>query len=432
MTELVLGLPEHWESEGRRLAESLEGISCALVVGLDPDATSRVAIGIAHGWRTRKGVAVGDLTGFAYPLYELGGGEDAAGLTDCFRDGLSLNDVARPVHSAEGMFVLPAGTPPVATEAMFRHERWDKLVRGFEKAGGLLLLIAPLGAAGLEHLEELAGGVIAVDVPHNRLRAFKLLGAADAPAPPSQPPRGRLAAGGSGGVWKRVVAIVGALALLGGASWGVMTARARRRVTPPPAAAPRDTTKADTTPVQLVVPKADTIPLNDPPGDGADSLLAAPFAVNVVAANTVAGANSVLRDGEKAILLPAVTVSPVTLGGGTIWYQVIIGAYRTRTDADDMLQLLRRKGVVRTDGGVVVRLPYGLLLADDVLAMDAQRIVSEWRAKDVMAYALLQSNGRARILAGAFETPAQAAPLAAQLRRDGIPATVAYRLGRVF
>ncbi|NBW65238.1 SPOR domain-containing protein [bacterium] len=180
-----------------------------------------------------------------------------------------------------------------------------------------------------------------------------------------------------------------------------------------------------------MVPKAVTIPLNEPAA-GADSLLGAPYAVNVVAANTVAGANSVLRDGEKAILLPAVTVSPVTLGGGTIWYQVIIGAYATRADADDMLQLLRRKGVVRTDGGVVVRLPFGLLVADGLSASEAHAVVTEWRGKEIMAYALLQADGRARVLAGAFETPAQAAPLAAQLRRAGVPATVVYRLGRVF
>lgn len=433
MNEVVLGLPDHWEGEGRRLADSLDGVSSALIVGLDHDATARVAIGIAQVWRARKGVAVGDLTGFAYPLYELGGGEDAQGLTDCFRDGLSLNDIARPVHSAEGIFVLPAGTPPVATEELFRNERWDKLIRGFEKAGGLLLLITPLGAAGVEHLEALAGGVIAVDVPHNRLRAYKLLGAADAPPPPAKPARARGGSAAKGSTWKRVAGALAALTVLGLGGWGVMAARARRTA-PAPApkpAVPKDSVKPDTTPVQLVVPKADTIPLNDP-AEGADSLLTAAYAVNVVAANTVAGANSVLRDGEKAILLPAVTVSPVTLGGGTIWYQVIIGAYRTRSDADDMLQLLRRKGVVRTDGGVVVRLPYGLLLADDVPALDAQQIVTEWRAKDIVAYPLLQANGRVRILAGAFETPAQAAPLAAQLRRAGFPATVAYRSGRVF
>ena len=113
--------------------------------------------------------------------------------------------------------------------------------------------------------------------------------------------------------------------------------------------------------------------------EGADSVLTAAYAVNVVAANTVAGANSVLQDGEKAILLPAVTVSPVTLGGGTVWYQVIIGAYATRADADDMLQLLRRKGVVRTDGGVVVRLPYALLVADGVSVTEAHAVVSGWR-----------------------------------------------------
>ena len=435
----------HWEAEGLRLVESLRDVSSALVVGLDPDATARVAIGLAQGWRSKKGVAVGDLTGFAFPLYELAGGEDAAGLTDCFRDDLSLNDIARPAPRAEGLFVLPAGTPPIATEAFFRHERWEKLIGGFAQAGGLLLLIAPLGAVGLEHLASLVGGVIAVDVPQNRRQAYHLLGAANAPEARGQPGRGwGPTAGPSGRApgpgrpplaarrTRRLVAVIGALGLLISAGWGALVWRSghasapRARIVPPPVPAARDTT-----PVQLVVPKADTIPISDPTA-GADSLLGVPYAVNVVAANTVAGANSVLQDGEKAILLPAVTVSPVTLGGGTVWYQVIIGAYATRADADDMLQLLRRKGVVRTDGGVVVRLPYALLVADGVSVTEAHAVVSGWRAKEIMAYALLQADGRVRVLAGAFETPAQAAPLAAQLRRAGVPASVVYRLGRVF
>ncbi|MCX5764348.1 MAG: SPOR domain-containing protein [Gemmatimonadetes bacterium] len=442
----------YWEAEGRRLTDALTAVSSALVVGLDPDTTSRVAIGLAHGWRGRRGVAIGDLTGFAFPLYELAGGEDATGLTDCFRDGLSLNDVARPAHNAEGLFVLPAGTPPVATEEFFRHERWEKLIRGFERAGGLLLLIAPLGAVGLDQLAALTGGVIAVDVPLNRQHAYHLLGAAEAPVPALAPETswraGALARAGfpSGAArldrprkgWKRVVAIFAALAVLGIAAIAAWRARAWRARHAAPAAPallePGSTAPAstppDTTPALLVVPKADTIPLNEPAA-GADSVLGSPYAVNVVAANTVAGANSVLRDGEKAILLPAVTVSPVTLGGGTVWYQVIVGAYATRTDADDMLQLLRRRGVVRSEGGVVVRVPYALLVADGVSVSDAQAVVTEWRAKEIMAYALLQADGRVRVLAGAFETPAQAAPLAAQLRRAGVPATVVYRLGRM-
>lgn len=444
--------PNHWEAEGRRLADCLAAVSSAVVIGLDPDATARVAIGLAHEWRARKGVAIGDLTGFAFPLYELAGGEDAAGLTDCFRDDLSLNDIARPAPSVEGLFVLPAGTPPLATEAFLRSERWDKLIGGFAQAGGLFLLIAPLGAAGLDHLVSLTGGVIAVDVPVNRRQAYPLLGAAEAPAPETAPDTGwgaaaleragfasgvgragRTSTGRSRPAVRRLGALLGALGVLVAAGWGAIAWRARHA--PPALLKPRSTApapgKPDTTLAQLVVPKADTIPLNEPAA-GADSLLGAPYAVNVVAANTVAGANSVLRDGEKAILLPAVTVSPVTLGGGTIWYQVIIGAYATRADADDMLQLLRRKGVVRTDGGVVVRLPFGLLVADGLSASEAHAVVTEWRGKEIMAYALLQADGRARVLAGAFETPAQAAPLAAQLRRAGVPATVVYRLGRVF
>lgn len=434
MSSPVLGLPDHWEAEGRRLADALQSVSSVLIIGADPDQSSRVAIGVAESWRGRRGVAVGDLTGFAYPLYQLAGGEDALGLSDCFREGLSMNDVARPVHGHEGLFVIPAGTPPLATEDLLRHERWEKLIGGFEQAGGLLLIIAPLGAPGLDHLESLVGGTITVDLPANRRHAFHLLGNAEPPLPPA-PPEGA-GRGGPRTSASRRLAIVGglAVALVAGTVLGVRVVRSRRHAPPPaptvaPPVAPVVPAAPDTT--RLVVPSADTIPLHDP-APGPDSLLTVAYAVNVIAANTLSGANSVLRDGERATVLPAATISPVTLGGGTLWYQVMVGAYRSRADADDLLRVLRKVGVVRSDGGIVVRVPYALLLADDLPPGEAPQEVATWRAKGVQAYGLVQGNGRVRVLAGAFETPAQAAPLAAQLRQAGVPARVAFRIGRVF
>jgi hypothetical protein len=47
-------------------------------------------------------------------------------------------------------------------------------------------------------------------------------------------------------------------------------------------------------------------------------------------------------------------------------------------------------------------------------------------------YALLQTDGTARLFAGAFKAPEEAAVLAEILRSAGVHATIAFRTGRVY
>ena len=141
-----------WEDEGRRIAGQLRDVSAALIVGPNGDQSAHVALGIARAESERRHVALGDLTGDLAPLYAVAGGEDAFGLTDCLRQGLPLNDIARPAPDGSSLFILPAGSPPVACEEILGHERWRKLVNGFAKSGALLLLVVPLGAPGFETL----------------------------------------------------------------------------------------------------------------------------------------------------------------------------------------------------------------------------------------------------------------------------------------
>ncbi len=58
--------------------------------------------------------------------------------------------------------------------------------------------------------------------------------------------------------------------------------------------------------------------------------------------------------------------------------------------------------------------------------------VAAWRARGIPAYALLQREGFVRVFAGAFETTAHTALLAASLREAGQEPVVAYRTGRAF
>ena len=422
---------ESWEKEGRRIAPQLEQNASIVVLGENTQLAAAVAVGIARAECARRHVALGDLVGDSAPLYALAGGEDAMGLADCLRDGLPLNDIARPVPECPSLFVLPAGTPPVATEFVLGHERWAKLVKGFAQAGALLVLVAPLDAPGLDSLVAATDGVVTVDTPPARVKRFPVLATIDMPEPivsvdaaalPPSPAR-------------RIVAAALLLLLAGGAGWvvihrqrvsggrttiGVGAASPGARVAPVAGSPePATTLPIDTVRLGAVV-------------NPADSALASRFAVEVVAANTFAGANSVLRNDGELSSFPAPTISPVQLGGGTLWYKAVVGAWRVRGGADSLLAALRASKVVRSENGLVVRVPYALLLADSVARDMVAHEVDVWRGRGISAYALLQDDGSARLYAGAFETAAQAAPLAASVRDAGTVPVVAFRTGRMF
>jgi hypothetical protein len=97
-----------------------------------------------------------------------------------------------------------------------------------------------------------------------------------------------------------------------------------------------------------------------------------------------------------------------------------------------LLVELRDKGLVRRDAGAVVRVPYALMLADGVERSEIAALLDTWRGRGITAYALLQDDGGIRLFAGAFETAAQAAPLAASVRDAGVGAVLAFRTGRTF
>src|ERR1019366_8359338 len=157
-----------WEDEGRRIALQLRDASAVLVGGADTEHASFVALGIARAESERRHVALGDVPGEAAPLYAVAGGEDAFGLSDCLRQGLPLNDIARPAPDRESLFVLPAGSPPVACEEILAHERWPRLVKGFAKVGALLMLVVPADAPGLATLAAATGGAVLVEVGGSR------------------------------------------------------------------------------------------------------------------------------------------------------------------------------------------------------------------------------------------------------------------------
>jgi hypothetical protein len=89
-----------------------------------------------------------------------------------------------------------------------------------------------------------------------------------------------------------------------------------------------------------------------------DSLAASAFAVELMAANTQAGAIFKLqKDGKN---LPAATFARVDVQG-VPWFKVVSGAYANRADADSLLANLRRRNLLQT-GESVVKLPYAFLV----------------------------------------------------------------------
>jgi hypothetical protein len=175
------------------------------------------------------------------------------------------------------------------------------------------------------------------------------------------------------------------------------------------------------------VPAAPRFAVSNP----ADSADAAVYSVQIVAANTMDGARAKLRD--VALGLPAAVISPMSLGAdSTRWYRLTVGAFADRKAAYEYLGTLRATRKIDVEPENVVRLPYALLLDGRVPRSMAKATAANYASRGLPAYALSQRDGTARVYAGAFETPEQAALLADLLRTAGIEPVVAYRTGRGF
>lgn len=404
------------------------GESAVVVAGPDGQHAATYAVAIARAAAaTGRRVALGDLAGGLAPIYALAGGEDAAGLAECFRDGRPLSEVARPVADAPALFVLPAGDVASSPGALADHARWERLIRGFGEAGGLLVLACDDRSGALPALVASGAGLLYAGPANRAPGGARLLGTVGAPLP-----RG-LGASRGGGIpgWAVAVAAAAATVVAGwaGITWvraanapdGTVVMDPRARVGPAGAGTRTHASPADTVAIEEHTPPADR-----------DQL--APFAVRVVATSASTDANSILRMVERNAGGGAATIAVVARRAGpgqaARWHEVMFGAWRTAAGADSGLAAARRSGVVPRDAGAVVRVPYAVLLADHAAPERARAVMDVWRAKGAAPYALRQDDGTQRVYAGAFETVAQAVTMAAMIRAAGGAAIVAYRTGR--
>jgi hypothetical protein len=237
---------------------------------------------------------------------------------------------------------------------------------------------------------------------------------------------------------RRAFMVIATVLAIGAAAWfaranilAIYRSAIAKGAAPPISAAP----SPDATPARSAAmppPPADTVRLTDPVNP-ADTAITAAFAVEVMAANTLAGANSFLADNAKSTARNGATVSPVTVGGSaSVWYKVVVGASHDRAGADSLLAAMRREKVLRSGEGRVVRVPYTLMILDKIDQSSASALHDSWQQRGFNTYVLVQNDGSSRLYAGAFETTAQAASLASALRAAGVAPMLVYRTGRTY
>ena len=437
-----------WESAAQALGQSLDEYHALVVIGVDPVATGRVAVALARIQAMKRRVAVGDLFAESPPIQALVTTDDPHGLVDSFLYGVSLSRIAYEVPDAGQLFVMPSGSEPPTYEEILPNPRWHRLTAGFREVGALLILAAPASAPHIEALVDATDGAILVGegVPRGLPVAQVLASVREARAEPepsgAQGERPRKAVAAAGRRWPtRRTATVGGLALTivlaGMALWlatrPISVGSRGRRIGPKP-----DTAKgigavvSAVSPDTAVRPSDSTLaPIAMPRvANPADSAQAAAFAVELMAANTQAGAILKLQQDGKN--LPAATFAPVLDSQGSRWYKVIGGASADRAGADSLLAELRRRKVLDAGSGSVVRLPFAFLIDSAVSAAAVPNMVAQYADRGQPVYALRQGDGTAWLLIGAFESIDQSGLYAESLRASGITPVLVYRKGRTF
>jgi hypothetical protein len=433
--------PFDWEAAGEELGDTLSSYHMVVVAGLDSVTTGQVAVGIGRAQSLGRRVAVGDLFAESPPIRELIQTDDPHGIVDSFQYGVSLSRIAYPVAGAGQLFAMQSGTEPPVYEEILANPRWHRLCGGFREADALLVLAVPANAPRLEELVGASDGAILVGdvappgIPFSRVistvREPSKHTLASMPAVPEEPgekksdPFRRL---------KTAPGILLMLVLVAAVAWLAYRPLAGARS--PIARAKRDSADA----IKNVIAGADSTP---PPDTGAvaqapaviprianerDSATASLYAVELMAANTQAGA--ILKLQKVGKKLPAATFAPVVIQGAR-WFKVVSGAFANRTDAESLLVDLRRQKVLDAGRGTVVQVPFAFLI-DSVPATAVAGMVATYAERGDPVYALRQDDGTAWLLAGAFENREQASGYAESLRASGITPVLVYRKGRTF
>lgn len=431
-----------WEAAGTALGESLDAYNALVVIGVDPVATGRVAIAIGRVQAMKRRVAVGDLFAESPPIQALVQTEDPHGLVDSFLYGVSLTRIAYAVPDAGQLFVMPSGTEPPDYDEILPNPRWHRLTAGFREVGALIVLAAPANAPHIEDLVAATDGAILIgdEVPA-KLPVVRVISAVRETPPkpmevveeakvvvaPRRWTRKRIGVAAGLGLTFVLAIVVGWLATRPLASDRRLARRPdTTKATPDVGGAVRPDTAVVPSGVNpTVIPLTTSVVQN--PGDSAQ---AAAYAIELMAANTQAGAILKLQQDGKN--LPAATFAPVLDAQGSRWFKVIGGAAIQRTSAESLLAALRKQKVVEAAAGSIVRLPFAFLIDSGLPPSAVPEMVGINRERGIPAYALRQDNGTSWLLVGAFESVEQSQLYAEALLASGTQPVLVYRKGRIF
>jgi hypothetical protein len=442
-----------WENAGRELGERLGEYNAVVVAGLDPVVTGRVAVGLARAQAGARRVAVGDLFAESPPIQALVHSDDPHGIVDSFLYGVSLTKIAHLVPGTGQLYVMPSGSEAPSYDEILPNPRWHRLSAGFREVGALIVLAVPTSAPQLEKLVAATDGVVFVgDTVAPQVPVARVIGSVREPRERLSPtPIVGVQAVSGGWTGRQVASYAGislTLVAAGLAAWLAYrplagsvplprrepdcaklaasghpcTPRGDPGVTMSPDTARSDSTRDTTAAPAPAAPPPPLLAIADP----ADSLVASAFAVQLMAANTQAGAILKLqRDGKS---LPAATFAPVVVQG-VRWFKVVSGAFTTSAGADSLLSRLRQRKLL--SDGSVVRLPFAFRIDSGVPAKAVPAMVAAYGDRGQPVYALQQADGTAWLLVGAYESPQQAL-----LYRESLPSgtqpVLVYRKGRSF
>jgi hypothetical protein len=451
-------------AEGRTLGQSLRRFHAVVVAGSDPDATAEVALGIAEAQSAERRVILGDLSNSPRFIVD----DDPHGLVDAFDYGISLGRVARSVAGNGNLHVVPTGNLAPDFAELLAHPRWSRLFTAFTDSDQLLVLAVPLSAQGVDDVVHQLDGLILVDgLAPARVDAAKII--ANVVLPPIPLPRlSQVTPSEPQPLTPRPKALPRS------PQPGTRSPKPASRGPQPDARNPQPAARRQTTVLQAFAkpagygaglsilgvliafwlfnqPFGDNEPRSGIPGplprvlgsqqpapppkppdpnevNPADSG-AAVYAVRMVSVNTQPGA--ILKLDEYGTSMPATTFAPVEKSA-RLWFEVLSGAYTTRGGADSLLTSLRAAGRLDSISGVVVRVPYAVLLDSVRKSATIPDLIASLRTRSLPVYALEQRTGWVWVVAGAFETRSQADTYAETIRARGQTADVVLRQGRMF
>lgn len=434
-----------WEVAGRELGASLDRLHAIAVLGSNEVETAKVALGIGRQQSQRRRVAIGDLLGDAGPLTALTPGEESHGLSDVFEYGLSLDRVARLVDGETDLYILPTGAFISDHAEVMANRRWSKLAAGFKAENGLLIIAASVATPNIEALVlQLEGAVLVGDTVPSRLPVARVLGAVRGPselpkpAPVERRSRPRYVVRSRYSFWRIGSTIGVTLAAVIAALGMFLSYRPFANAKWAPPWLRNIGTAADS--IVTIIRGYDTAGVLDSMSTVAtarhlglltplDSASQVPYGIGLITFNTQAGA--LLELGRNGATLRAGTFTPVLIRE-TPWFRVVAGAYPDSVSAAALLDTLRARGTSDAGRAVIERFPYALLVERDVSDAAVASRVSVYQARGLPVYALLQADGTARVFAGAFKKPEEAALLYHGMKTAGIQTSLVYRTGRVY